>query len=126
MGTTVELDGSGFDELETLLQQYENSMSAEGVTNILEAGAKEFVKDLLKLPKPISKIHAPGYTHLVKTFAYKTYAKTQEIEVGWGKYYGPMVEKGTRKMKANAHLIPLYNTNKKKYEQLMVNEFFKN
>lgn len=29
----------------------------------IEEGAKEFVNDLLRLPKPRRKVTAPGYTH---------------------------------------------------------------
>ena len=39
----------------------------------LEAGAKEFVDDLLKLPKPISKIRKAGYTHLINCFSYSVF-----------------------------------------------------
>jgi HK97 gp10 family phage protein len=124
MTSGATLDSSGFDELEDLLKQYDLKMTDTGVTDILEAGAKEFTQDLLKLPKPMSQTRSPGYTHLVRSFAYKKYTKSQEVEVGWGKYYGPMVERGTKKMKARAHMVPLYNANKSKYEKTMVNAFF--
>jgi hypothetical protein len=84
----------------------------------LEAGAKEFVDDLLKLPKPISKIRKAGYTHLINCFSYRN--KKNEIEAGWGKYYGPMVEHGTEKMDAQPHLYPLWDKNKEKYYKTML------
>ena len=85
---------------------------------ILEIGAKEFTQDLKKLPKPISQIKKSGYTHLIRTFAYRQ--KGKEFEVGWGKYYGPMVENGTEKMNEQPHLYPLWDKNKEKYYKLML------
>lgn len=76
-----------------------------------EKGAREFVSDLRKLPKPRSKISKAGYTHIVDTFSMKR--EKSGIEVGWGKYYGPMLEHGTRKMAAREHLKPLLKETKK-------------
>lgn len=91
---------------------------AGNAVDILEVGAKEFVNDLLKLPKPISKIRKSGYTHLIKCFAYKK--KSKEVEAGWGKYYGPMLEHGTVKMNAQEHLYPVWDRNKEKYYKKML------
>lgn len=88
----------------------------------IETGAKEFVNDLLKLPKPRSEVKKPGYTHLVNTFALER--ARGEIKVGWGKYYGPMVERGTKKMAARAHLKPLFEQNKEKYYRKMTEKIF--
>ena len=84
----------GFKDLADIIEYY--AKGADNVVDVLETGASEFTSDLLKLPRPISKIRKAGYTHLVRTFAYRK--KKDEIEVGWGKYYGPMVENGTVKM----------------------------
>ena len=46
------------------------------------------------------------------------------IEVGWGKYYGPMLEHGTRKMAAREHLKPLFERNKEKYYRKMTESIF--
>jgi len=108
----------GFQDLAEILQQY-----SEGVDNVmkgLEAGAKQFINDALKLPKPISKIRKAGYTHLINSFSYRK--KSKEIEAGWGKYYGPMVESGTKNMDANPHLYPLWDKNKEKYYKTMLTE----
>lgn len=88
---------------------------------ILEIGAKEFVNDLSKLAKPYSKIKSSGYTHLVDNFCYEI-DKT-EIKVGWGKYYGRMVEYGTVLIPAQPHLVPLYEKNKEKYYNKMIRSF---
>lgn len=108
----------GFDELSKIIENYANE--TKNVVDVLEDGAKEFVTDLLKLPKPISKIKKVGYTHLINTFSYKR--KKDEVEVGWGKYYGPIVEKGSIKMSAQPHMYPLWDKNKEKYYKKMLSE----
>ena len=92
--------------------------NVENPTEVLEVGAKEFVNDLLKLTKLMSQIRKSGYTHLIDSFAYRV--KKDEVEAGWGKYYGPMVERGTTKMNEQPHLYPLWDKNKEKYYKLML------
>lgn len=106
----------GFQELSKMLEECIDKV--EDVTEVLEIGAKEFVNDLLKLPKPISQIRKPGYTHLINSFAYRK--KKKEIEVGWGKYYGPMLENGTVNMDAKPHVYPLWERKKEKYYKKMI------
>ena len=113
-------DFYGFVELSDLLEKY-----AETAENILEEQEKiadDFLSDLRKLSSPRSSICKSGYTHLIDTFAKKVNGK--EVEVGWGKYYGPMVEHGTRKMRARAHLYPLYQSNADRYTKLMMEKFY--
>lgn len=107
---------NGFQDLADIIEYY--AKGAENFVDILKIGAKEFVDDLLKLPKPMSKIRVASYTHLVNSFSYRK--KEKEIEVGWGKYYGPMVEHGTKKMDENPHVYPLWNKNKEKYYKTML------
>ena len=125
----------GFQSLANDLEKYMNN--AENVTEVLEVGAKEFVADVKKLPKPISRIRKASYTHLVRSFTYETQGK--EVVAGWGKYYGPMVENGSRVVVSNkymkkrgkkvitgnsrsakAHVKPLWNRNKEKYYKKMI------
>lgn len=106
----------GFQDLADIIQYY--AKGAENAMEGIEEGAKQFVNDLLKLPKPISKIRKAGYTHLINSFAYRNNKK--EIEVGWGKYYGPMVEHGTVNMDANPHVYPLWDRNREKYYKTML------
>lgn len=110
----------GIAELMEDIQGYITKV--ENPTDILEVGAKEFVNDLKKLTKPISKIHRNGYTHLIHTFFYRKRGK--EVEVGWGKYYGPMVENGTKRMSARSHLRPTFDKNKEKYYREMQKKAF--
>lgn len=106
----------GFQDLADIIEGYIKNI--ENPVDILLTGAKEFVSDLLKLPKPKSRIRKAGYTHLIDTFAYKE--KKKEVEVGWGKYYGSMVEHGTTKMDEQPHVYPLWDKNKEKYYKTML------
>jgi len=108
---------SGFNDLSKDIESYLKNV--ENVQEVLEVGAKEFTNDLLKLPKPKSQIRKSGYTHLIDTFTYRK-AKNNEIEVGWGKYYGRMVEYGTSKFGSRPHLRPAWETNKNKYYSVML------
>lgn len=110
----------GFKELEYEL----NSLidKADNVVDVLEIGAKEFVEDLSKLPKPMSKITSSGYTHMIDTFSYRK--RKNEIEVGWGKYYGRMVEEGTIMTKKQPHLNPIFESNKDKYYISMIKNIY--
>lgn len=113
--TTDEFEG--LMDFSELISEY--AKAAENVLDELEITAKEFVNDLLKLPKPKSNIVKGGYTHMIDTFTFRNNGK--DIEVGWGKYYGRMVEDGTTKMSAKPHMIPLYESNKEQY----MNNFMK-
>jgi len=121
-GGEITFDDSGLEDFEKMLQQYARQADPQNVLDAEEAGAKEFVSDLLKLPKPRSEVRKAGYTHLVNTFAMER--ANGEIKVGWGKYYGPMVEHGTKKMAAKAHLKPLFERNKEKYYRKMTEKIF--
>ena len=112
-----------YNGFQDLMEDLEKIISkVEKPEKILEIGAKEFTQDLKKLPKPISQIKKSGYTHLIRTFAYRQ--KGKEFEIGWGKYYGPMVENGTEKMNARTHLKPCWEKNKEKYYKKMIKETF--
>lgn len=106
----------GFEILSETVSQY--MKAAENSQEAILAGAKALVNDAKKLPKPISQIKRSGYTHLVHSFAYEQ--RNKEVVVGWGKYYGRMVENGTKKMSARRHLRPLYDSNVQKYYKIML------
>lgn len=119
----VEFTTSGLKEFQEMMNDFLKKASDENVTRVLKKGADAFTTDLLKLPKPRSRIHAAGYTHMVNSFANRINGK--EVEVGWGKYYGPMVEHGTRKMKSQPHLKPTFKSNSQKYYKIMTDELWK-
>lgn len=138
--TVTEItDGyTGFEALSEIVEYYIKKTEPDNVTEVLLAGAKEFVSDLNKLPKPMSKIRKAGYTHLVRCFAWDidSRGRKEEVVVGWGKYYGRIVERGHRRMvrnhnmnhkkdtekkqSPNPHLEPLWNRNSGKYYKTML------
>lgn len=110
----------GFLELEKDFLEIMKALNSPQET--LEKTAEEFVKDLLKLPKPKSKIRSPKHTHLVDSFAHSRH-KSGSVTIGWGRYYGRMVETGTVKMSAQPHLIPMWRRNESKYVKKLVKDF---
>lgn len=102
---------AGFSELSDLLKDYMEV--ADNVLDEQEKIADDFLSDLRKLGAPRSQIVKSGYTHLIDTFAKKV--NGNEVEVGWGKYYGPMVERGTKHNRAVPHLVPCWNANSERY-----------
>ena len=122
MSKEVDFYDSGFGEFEKMMKEYAEKVSEEKALDAIEAGAQEFVNDLLRLPRPRSRITKAGYTHIIGTFALER--TESNIKVGWGTYYGPMLEHGTRKMAARAHLKPLFEQNKEKYYKKMTECIF--
>ena len=118
----METNIDGFEDLMKQINQIGASVSGDQILDIIEAGTDQYLADLLRLPKPISQIRKGGYTHLVDSFA----AKREDgvIKVGWGKYYGRFVEKGTRKMSAQPHLVPLWEQNQARYVGEMRDAFW--
>lgn len=110
----------GFEELSKLLIDCIKKTEGSKVMEALDAGATAFVNDALKLPKPKSRISSEEYTHMVDTFSQSK--NKNQIEVGWGKYYGPMVENGTRLISSQPHLKPLFNANNKNYYKIMIDK----
>ena len=113
----------GFEELQQLLIEEARKVDKENLKQALLAGATELASDANKLPKPISRINSPGYTHLLSSISARMMqGGATGAEVGWGKFYGRMVEKGTSKMSPRAHLIPLFERNSKNYYQTIVDK----
>lgn len=54
MSSGITFDSGGFEEFEELLKQYSENVSPDKALDAVEEGAKEFVNDLLRLPKPRS------------------------------------------------------------------------
>lgn len=122
MKTNEFYSDESFDEFTKMLEEYADKADKDNVLNALEKGAEEFIKDIRSLPKPRSNIAKSGYTHLLDTVTYKK--GKDEIETGWGKYYGPMVERGTGKMKGVQHMSPTFARNQKKYYGIMQEALF--
>lgn len=84
MSKEVDFYDSGFGEFEKMMKEYAEKVSEEKALDAIEAGAQEFVNDLLRLPRPRSRITKAGYTHIIGTFALER--TESNIKVGWGKY----------------------------------------
>lgn len=126
MAIHSEAAQESFDELVKQLGELSKKASPKETKAILMSGATMMKNDANRLPYPISKIRSAGYSHMVNTFqAEESSHHDTEIEVGWGKYYGPMVEHGTRLQHEQAHLIPLWNRNKERYFNAMAEAFNK-
>lgn len=69
MNSEITFYDGGLEDFEELLKQYSENVSPDKALDAVEEGAKEFVNDLLRLPKPRSQITKAGYTHIVSTFA---------------------------------------------------------
>lgn len=110
---------ASFRELDDIFKEY--AKKADNLGEVLQTGADAFVKDLKSLPSPRSNIHKAGYTHMIDTFTSKP--EDEGVLVGWGKYYGRMVESGTKKMAARPHFYPLFKRNKDRYFNLMITKF---
>ena len=109
---------SGLEDFTKTLERISDEISDEKVLQAIQFGADEYVNDVKALPKPRSAMSGGGYTHLLDSFTSKN--NNKEIETGWGKYYGPMVERGTRKMSAQPHAKPLFEKNKNRYYKTMI------
>lgn len=118
----MEIYTDGFDGFQELLKEFEKKTDIKNVLKVLESGAKEFIEDVRALPKPRSRMMAPGYTHLLDEVTYQI--SKEEVLTGWSKYYGPMVENGTIKMDAQEHMRPIFEKNKERYYGNMQKKIF--
>lgn len=113
-------DFAGFDDFSNLLEKYIGKTEKENVMKVLEIGAEELARDVGALPKP--RRPGGGYTHMLDSVTTKR--RGEEVEIGWGKYYGPFVERGTKKMNSQPHMRPTFERNKEKYYDKMKKALF--
>lgn len=126
---SIKIDANGFDDLGDLLKAYAEKSEPEALLSVLQAGANTFVDDLKHLPKPRSQINAAGHKHLLDSF--KTKNDKEGVLVGWGVYYGPIIERGWTmrngaRHNAMPHLKPTWTQNKERYYKVMVDLFHGN
>lgn len=115
MGVHGEIDG--FDSLFEQLEKYAGN--ADNYLDAVESGAEKLVQDIRSLPRPRSQC---SHTHLLDTVSHKI--ENNEIVVGWGKYYGPMLEHGTKKMRKQMHIRPTFENNREKYYRIIQQKLF--
>lgn len=114
----VNLDGMNdfMEELSALADKVSDDQMAE----YLKAGADAFVQDMHKLPSPRSR--RSKRSHMLDNISAKKNGSGWDI--GWGDYYGSMVEKGTSKMRAQPHLLTTWQQNENKYMQQIQEKIF--
>lgn len=114
-GITGDLDEMlDFTEV---IDEYIKKTGEHEANEIILSATKQYVADLNSLSSPMSKVRKGGYTHLIRTFGSRISPRHKDVEVGWGKYYGPIVEK------RRPHMRPAYNANAEKYIEAIRKEF---
>jgi HK97 gp10 family phage protein len=111
---TVGFEGIG-KQLSDLISKIDNKEDA------IESVANDFASDIRRMPRPRSKCRSRGYTHLIDTVSYRK--KGDVFQVGWGKYYGHMVESGTFRMNGSPHMRPTWQQNREKYIDSLKRKF---
>ena len=112
------------NEFQKIIQEYQEKFEQSRIEAAMMDGAEQLARDVRALPKPRSQIRKSGYAHLLDTVSARK-GKNGEVEVGWGKYYGPMVEAGTRKMNAQPHLRGQFKKDPNKYYNLILQKLLK-
>jgi HK97 gp10 family phage protein len=102
------------------LKKYEEAASDANIADVLLEGGNALAEDIRKLPRPRRGVS--GVTHMLDTVSAKPNGSV--VQVGWGAYYGLFVERGTRKMRAQPHIIPAWSLNKERYYKLMQEKLF--
>lgn len=111
----------GFDDLAGELEELAKKAEGSALMESLKKSAEALEKDVRAMPKPRSRIAVAGYTHLLDSVGHSEEGST--LLVGWRKYYGRMVESGTKKMSAQAHLIPTWERNESRYMEIITKQF---
>lgn len=127
----VQIDEQEYGEFEDELAGYLDKVDDQQITDVLKIGAQEFKDDLSKLAAPRSRINKGSYTHMLDRFAIRQ--EGVGWLVGWGKYYGPILEHGwknagsgrTSSHSAISHFKPVFRANEEKYYKDMI-AFFHN
>ena len=117
-----EVVTDGFEELSKELEELASNVDDDKALDAIQEGVDQFVSDIRALPKPRSKL---GGTHTHMLDSVGSERDKSVINVGWGKYYGKIVENGHHSRKghwvaAQPHMKPTFEKNKDKYYQAMV------
>ena len=114
---------AGMNEFQKIIQEYQEKFEQSRIEAAMMDGAEQLARDVRALPKPRSQIRSLDTPSTGHRFGQKR--KNGEVEVGWGKYYGPMVEAGTLKMNAQPHLRGLFKKDSNKYYNLILQRLFR-
>ena len=113
---------TGMDDFFKDLDKWAKIADDEHVADVLMVGGEALAEDVRKLPSPRS--NRTVYTHMLDSVQARRKSGEAAVEVGWGRYYGLFVERGTRKMRAQPHLHPAWNNNNERYYKLMADKLF--
>ena len=118
-------DFEGFQRLATLLKGYAENANSANILRAQKAGAEYFCGVMRNRPSPRGR----SRDHMLDSIAYEQDTQQVETVVGWGKFYGRMVESGhraggwaknTQTVTANPHLKPEFNKQKDQIISRMV------
>lgn len=117
---TVEAEG--LEDLEKELEEMAGNMDDSKVLDAMEQGADQLVNDIRALPRPRSMLGG-GHTHMLDSVG--SQRGKDVVDVGWGKYYGKMVENGHKSRKgrwvaAQPHMSTTFEKNKDRYYKTML------
>ena len=103
------------------LSQWAQRVEPGHVAKVTQAAGDALAEDVRALPAPRSSLGG-AHTHLLDTVTWEP-GEHGDTLIGWGRYYGRMVESGTRNMQAQPHLLPTWKKNERKYLAIMRDEF---
>jgi HK97 gp10 family phage protein len=113
-------DNKGFLNLIDTLNNFSKMADEDNIKEAQEAGAAFLVGKLRRLSKPRNT------GKMLESMDFEYNKKEKTVEVGWGKFYGRLVESGhkTRSGKkvvsAKAHLKPTFEANKNFINKIMI------
>lgn len=111
----------GLEKFMDLLEKYEKAADDNHVAEVLMTAGSALAEDVHRLPKP--RRRGAGYTHMLDSVVAAPSGK-DAVLVSWGRYYGKFVEHGTKKMRAQPHMIPEWERNKDRYYKMMQDKLF--
>jgi hypothetical protein len=118
-------DFEGFQRLANLLEEYSQNANPANILQAQKAGAEYFCEVMRRKASPRGR----SREHMLDSVAYDQDARNTETVVGWGKFYGRMVESGHRaggwakaseSIAAHPHMKPEFNKQKDQIMSRMV------
>ncbi len=85
-------DFEGLQRLANLLEGYSKNASSANILRAQQAGAEYFCRVMRSKTSPRGR----SREHMLDSITYEQDAQNTETVVGWGKFYGRMVESGHR------------------------------
>jgi len=118
-------DFEGFQRLAHLLEGYSQNANPAQVLQAQKSGAEYFCEVMRRKASPRGR----SREHMLDSIAYEQDTRSVETLVGWGKFYGRMVEAGHRAggwsknsgdIAAHPHLKPEFDKQKEQIISRMV------